>query len=160
MNNPGEHPLPARSHPAHPSPVSRPNESAILFVTLCTTPRGLNLNNESTHAAFLQACREADHWRVGRYVIMPDHIHLFCAPSDYAMPTSIKKWAIYLKRLITRHIPHPCWSWQSDVWDTQLRSRIHYEEKWEYVIQNPVRGGLVTHPSDWPWMGEIHVLQW
>lgn len=52
------------------------------------------------------------------------------------------------------------WKWQSDCWDTQVRSGTHYAEKWEYVRNNPMRAGLVNTPEDWPWQGEINVLRW
>ena len=52
------------------------------------------------------------------------------------------------------------WKWQSDCWDTQMRSQQHYHEKWEYMRQNPVRKGLVNRVEDWPWQGEMNVLRW
>jgi REP element-mobilizing transposase RayT len=50
--------------------------------------------------------------------------------------------------------------WQDGCWDTQLRKGENYGEKWQYVRNNPVRKGLVNSPDDWPWQGEIHVLEW
>jgi len=52
------------------------------------------------------------------------------------------------------------WKWQSDCWDTQIRSGTHYHEKWEYVRLNPVRKELVEESDDWPWQGELNVLRW
>ena len=37
----------------------------------------------------------------------------------------------------------PSQEWQSDHWDTRLRSGESYDAKWEYVRNNPVRAGLV-----------------
>ena len=50
--------------------------------------------------------------------------------------------------------------WQTDCWDTQLRSAEHYHERWEYVRLNPVRKELVNRVEDWPWQGELDVLRW
>jgi len=36
---------------------------------------------------------------------------------------------------------------------------MHYDEKWEYVRQNPVRAGLVAESDDWPHRGEMHALR-
>jgi hypothetical protein len=47
-----------------------------------------------------------------------------------------------------------------DFWDTQLRRQESYDSKWEYVISNPVRAGLVKEPNDWPFQGELNVLPW
>ena len=49
---------------------------------------------------------------------------------------------------------------QRDCWDTQLRKGENYAEKWHYVRNNPVRKGLVAEAKEWPWQGEIEVLQW
>jgi hypothetical protein len=35
-------------------------------------------------------------WLVGDYLLMPDHLHLFCAPRDIDMP--IETWIRYWKR--------------------------------------------------------------
>jgi hypothetical protein len=47
-----------------------------------------------------------------------------------------------------------------DSWDTQLRRHESYDSKWEYVINNPVRAGLVKEPDDWPFQGALNVLRW
>ncbi|MCX7916496.1 MAG: hypothetical protein N3A53_09385, partial [Verrucomicrobiae bacterium] len=50
--------------------------------------------------------------------------------------------------------------WQRDFWDTQLRRGESYSAKWEYVRYNPVRAGLVSDPADWPYQGELNILEW
>ena len=52
------------------------------------------------------------------------------------------------------------WHWQSECWDTQMRSGKHYHETWQYVRQNPVRKSLAREPDDWPWQGVRNVLEW
>lgn len=161
--------LPTRKHPAHMPPVERHNTPILLFVTLAIQPRGPHLANPSFHKAFGSACADADAWSVGFYLIMPDHVHLFCRPARVpAVP--IKRWSTYLKERITKHLhanmegeallsPFP-WKWLPDCWDTQVRSGEHYHQKWDYILQNPVRQGLVTVPSDWPWQGILNDLRW
>jgi hypothetical protein len=39
-----------------------------------------------------------------------------------------------------------------------LRSSETYSEKWNYVVENPARAGLVTRADDWPYAGEIEIL--
>jgi len=48
--------------------------------------------------------------------------------------------------------------WQPGFFDHLLRHNESYAEKWDYVWGNPVRAGLVTNPEDWPYQGEIHVI--
>jgi len=131
----------------------------ILFVTFAIQPRTPQLANEAFQEAFTDACHEADAWSVGFYMIMPDHVHVFCQPARVPR-VGIHRWVSYLKRRITlNHGPH-VWTWQPDRWDTQMRSGEHYHERWEYVSRNPVRKGLVAEPKAWPWQGVLHELRW
>jgi len=92
---------------------------------------------------------------------MPDHINLFCAPADL-IPQPLTKWVNFWKshaaRSWARREEAPIW--QRHFWDTQLRQGENYEEKWVYVLENPVRAGLVKQSEDWPFLGEINVLEW
>lgn len=150
-----------RKHPAHMPPVERHNEPIIIFLTVCTDDRKEILATTETSAAIVSAWRQAGRWLVGRYVIMPDHIHLFCAPATIEFEP-LKLWVRYWKNEASKHWPriaeHPIW--QRDFWDTQLRRHESYAEKWEYVRNNPVRAGLVTNPDACPFQGELSVLQW
>jgi len=148
-----------RKHPVHLPPVERHNTPVILFVTLGLQPRSPSLADERFRDAFTFACQCANAWSVGRYMIMPDHVHFFCCPA-HEPRIGIKTWSSFLKRQITaRYGPHD-WDWQSDVWDTQIRSGEHYRERWDYIRQNPVRKGWVRLVDEWPWQGELNVLQW
>ena len=149
----------SRKRPVHPPPVERHHRSIILFVTVCTHQRRKILSNEKVHAALLQAWNEADHWHVGRYVIMPDHLHLFCSPARHDA-VNVSKWAVYWKRLVSQQCNELQPMWQRDCWDTQLRPNDSYREKWEYVCNNPVRAGLVNGLDEWPFQGVVHHLVW
>jgi REP element-mobilizing transposase RayT len=105
----------------------------------------------------LQAWQAANRWIVGRYVIMPDHVHLFCTPGTNP-PTPLAQWITYWKRLVA--FRHGQTFWQKNYWDTQLRHHESYAQKWEYVRTNPVRAGLCGTPDDWPLQGELNVLRW
>ena len=62
----------------------------IVFLTVCivgrwgphipSKDRKLWLACDEAHACLRDVWREAGKWPVGRYVLMPDHAHLFCAP--------------------------------------------------------------------------------
>jgi hypothetical protein len=100
--------IPSREHPAHGVLIIDP---AIVFVTVCTKHRQPWLANAIVHGVLQHAWKGAHAWLVGRYVIMPDHIHLFSAPSQ----TSIELDSILEVRLykadpangITRHSGPP-----------------------------------------------------
>jgi len=48
--------------------------------------------------------------------------------------------------------------WQREFFDHLIRSNESYDQKWQYVVENPIRAGLATKASDWPWQGEIFEL--
>ena len=150
-----------RTRPAHPSPVERWNEAVIIYLTVCTPRRKRLLAAEDAMELLVESWQAATSWMVGRFVIMPDHLHLFCAPAE-APARDIGQWVRYWKTLASRRWPRPEDQpiWQLDFWDTQLRDISHYDEKWEYTRQNPVRAGLVTSPDAWPYQGELHELRW
>jgi len=92
---------------------------------------------------------------------MPDHIHLFCAPADL-VPLPLEPWVRFWKSYVRKNSQQsgqlPIW--QRDFWDTQLRRNESYEEKWHYVIENPVRAGLVSSSENWLYQGELNILDW
>jgi REP element-mobilizing transposase RayT len=92
---------------------------------------------------------------VGRYVIMPDHIHLFIRGDDDFV---LFKWVGGLKRAISVALTPGGPLWQPGFFDHVLRSEESYGEKWLYVRDNPVRAGLVDDARDWPYQGECVVI--
>ena len=48
--------------------------------------------------------------------------------------------------------------WQRRFFDHVLRSDESYAQKWNYVRENPVRAGLVAKAEDWPYAGEIILI--
>jgi len=153
--------LPKRHHPAHPSVVSSWDKPIIIFVTICTAGRKPILANQEALTALLAAWHHAADWQIGRFVVMPDHVHFFCTPA-HEQAVSLTNWVRFWKSLTTRAWLHPEERplWQPDHWDRQLRREESYADKWEYVRLNPVRKKLAAGPDDWPYQGELNVLNW
>ena len=148
---------PHRKRPVHFPTV----KSIIIFLTVCTRQRKPLLANDEAARLIIEAWQAANFWRVGRYVIMPDHIHLFCAPNTFP-PQPLKKWIEFWRNHVTRAWPRPTQIpiWQREFWDRQLRRSESYAAKWQYVANNPVRHGYVRRAEDWPYQGELNVLDW
>jgi putative transposase len=126
-----------RRHPIHLSALEAHNRPILIYVTACTKGRRGILASASAHEAILDARAAALKWLIGRYVVMPDHIHFFCAPNIVDAP-SLEKWMKYWKSLATSNLGKPGGTvWQRDHWDYQLRSGESYDDKWEYVRNNP-----------------------
>ena len=145
----------------------------VYFVPACTFHRRRVLASDSVSTAFTQfsECAFSEHnIAVGRYVIMPDHLHLFvCGPDDF----ELGRWMGMLKRNLEKQIlthdepgvTSPTGRrlqktpvWQRRFFDHVLRSDESYAQKWNYVRENPVRAGLVANGDDWPYAGEIIVI--
>ena len=135
----------------------------IYFVTTCTENRRPILARQSIHDAFLRFADEGMHrgaW-LGAYVLMPDHFHAFVGFDDRQL--QLPAWMKSLKNTLSKTLrlngiagPH----WQKSFFDHVLRSEESYEEKWNYVRENPVRGVLVRNWTDWPFQGEIVDLRY
>jgi putative transposase len=72
----------------------------------------------------------------------------------------LDNWVRYWKSQYRKLCGIPDRVWQTDHWDTRLRTGDSYDAKWEYVRNNPVRAGLVKNPEDWPFQGELNRLPW
>ena len=159
MNEPPQDP--GRKSLPHLPSREFPNQSVIQFISCNIAKRRPLLARPEIHCVLLESWRKADHWLVGRYVIMPDHIHFFCAPR-HVPTTPLKRWMEFWRADATRHWPHLMEKpiWQKDFFDRQLRGGESYREKWFYELENPVKAKLVARWEDWPYQGELDVLSW
>ena len=161
----------------------------LYFVTTNTEDRKPILANAKVHESFRNFC-EAGLMRgvfVGKYVLMPDHLHLFVAfgeeyesalkarrsQSDATEDGAVaavcdrrllllSEWMKSLKNSLSKilrgmNVPAP--HWQKGFFDHVMRSEESYSQKWLYVAENPVRKKLTARPEDWPFQGEIYPLE-
>lgn len=136
-------------------------DQPVYFVTACTAARKKILMSVEIHEAFVTFAWQAQKYgvSVGRYVIMPDHLHLFASMSPQGI--SLSSWTKSLKNALSKTLraqnmapPH----WQKGFFDHVLRSKESYAAKWEYVRLNPIRAGLVRTLDEWPYQGQMQKL--
>ena len=144
----------------------------LYFVTVCNADRKPFLANARVHEHF-RKFGEAGLTRgvfVGKYVLMPDHLHLFVAFGEeyesgilerrrsqtgatedlvaavYDRRLSLlSQWMKSLKNSLSKtlrgmNVPAP--HWQKGFFDHVMRSPESYADKWRYVAENPVRKRL------------------
>ena len=134
-------------------------QPSIFFVTVNSKDRKPWLGHPAVHQTLESIWKnKAKAWLVGYYLLMPDHLHLFCAPFD--LNFTIDNWITFWKRAFTRSAQNPEWEWQRSSFHHRLRSRVEYEEKLLYVQENPVRKKLATTIAEWKLQGRIHDLAW
>ena len=175
--------LPVRRNPSHNSVhVGFDNRSVILFVTVCSKDRQVIFATPDAADCIVNAWKANREWIVGQYVIMPDHIHLCCAPGTWPIP-DFHRWVAKWKAQVSRTFPggvrsrqaRPSQSrpdcasgrdkhvpplWQRGCWDTQLRRGENFAAKCKYMRDNPVRAGLVANADEWPYQGRLNNLTW
>ena len=120
------------------------------------------LARREVHDAFREyGLANAGHGRaIGRYVIMPDHLHFFVRLGpESRLSTFVRLLKQYISLRLKALSQTEAYYWQPGFFDHILRHAENYREKWEYVAQNPVRAGLVEQAEDWPYQGEIVRLQ-
>ena len=171
MNHPPQ--LPDRKRPPRLQQVFDLQAAPIYFVTFNTRNRACLLANEAVHNAFIDFSHAGHRTKgiaVGRYVIMPDHAHIFVAgPPSFRL----EQWGRMLKQALGRLVKPRAGStgasqkrpysrdgiWQRGFFDHLMRNSESYARKWEYVRMNPMRVGLVKDPEDWPFQGQIVPLE-
>lgn len=146
-----------RKRPPRLAQVFQSIRDPLYFVTMVTWQRQPLLANHAVLEAFVERTTlQADIGiAVGRFVIMPDHIHLFVGVSpDQTLSETVK----HIKQSITKALrqANPALRvWQPGFFDHLLRNGESYREKWLYVQNNPVRAGLCACPEQWPFQGEV-----
>ena len=140
--------LPDRTKLHHTPPPWVPDAS-LYFITICCRDRRRNslaLLKIATPLLETVAHRESLlQWNVHLMLFMPDHLHAFITFAPHqAMTKTLSDWKQYTAKKLKI-------DWQSNYFDHRLRNQAEIDEKWDYVLQNPVRAKLCNSPEDWPY---------
>jgi putative transposase len=157
VNAPPDNELPQRQNPSSGVHIHL-GQSSIVLLTVTTEKRDPWLANETAHRLLQQTWSEAKAWLVGDYLLMPDHLHCFCAPQDLRF--TIETWISYWKREFALKHKRTEWRFQSRGWHHRLRDGESYSKKWLYVQENPLRKHLCKRIEDWPLKGKVFDLIW
>ena len=152
--------MPEQGHLKRLDRIWIPN--AVYFITACTKDRKPFLA-VSEIAGILrqewQAAREHHVWLIGRYVIMPDHVHFFCAEQSAGAKRPLagfmNKWKEWTSKKICAACGAAAPIWQPEFFDHAMRNEESYSDKWLYVRENPVRAGLAATWDQWPHQGVV-----
>ena len=133
----------------------------VYFITVCVADRRPLLANDAAANILREewkGLRERHGWTVGKYVVMPDHVHFFVTAERSAaksLSETIGHWKQWsAKRILgIQNLAAPLW--QPEFFDHLLRSDESRSEKWSYAQHNPVRAGLVATCDEWPYLGWI-----
>ena len=140
--------LPKRKKLFH-TPPSWVGESEVFFITInCLKRETDQLTIPKVGIIILQAAEfhnRNHNWFCRLLVLMPDHLHLLVSfPQGTEMKKFISSWKGYLAKQCRL-------KWQREFFDHRIRNWENLYSKAEYIRQNPVRKGLCTTASEWPW---------
>ncbi len=103
-------------------------------------------------------------YKLYAFVIMPDHVHLLLQPlektknSFYSLSEilhSIKSYsANQINKMLknTGKMPVPPRVWLDENYDRIIRDHNEFQEKMNYIINNPVKTSLVETANDYKWL--------
>jgi REP element-mobilizing transposase RayT len=85
------------------------------------------------------------------WVVMPNHVHALFRVDVTPMAEILESWKKHTAQKANRLLRRRGEFWQTDYWDTFMRSSEHELETRRYIENNPVKASLVPDPKTWSW---------
>jgi REP element-mobilizing transposase RayT len=126
------------------------------FLTFCTAERQPIFTDEQVASSVARQILQdaaACAFAVPAYVLMPDHGHwLFDGLTDSSslrpfVKLTKQNTGFAFRRQTGRFL------WQDGYHDTVIRDGVHLLDVIRYIVENPVRAGLVQSPEEYPLWG-------
>jgi putative transposase len=109
------------------------------------------------YLGWLKDAAEVHGLAIHAYVLMDNHVHLLCTPSqgDSLARTIQAVGRRYVRRFNRRH------GRSGTLWEGRFRSSLVEADRYllacqRYIESNPVRAGIVEGVADWPWSSHRH----
>jgi REP element-mobilizing transposase RayT len=90
---------------------------------------------------------------------MPDHIHLIFTPRVDAQRKEVYSLAHIMNAIkgasahkVNNALHRSGRVWQTESFDHVVRCSVSVDAKVQYLLENPVRKGLVSHWQEYPWI--------
>ena len=129
------------------------------FVTFCTHHRWPL--PELARQIALDSCLHDDQTKLDLHVavVMPDHVHIIFTPLINQSAREVYSLAEIMDAIkgasahkINRLLSRKGKLWQTESYDRVLRSSEKLDEKITYILDNPVRKGLVSNWREYRWL--------
>jgi thiamine-phosphate pyrophosphorylase len=92
-------------------------------------------------------------------MVMPDHIHLLLQPRRaFELSRVLKGMKGVSAKLVNESRGNNGSLWQDESWDRIVRDQAEFDEKLQYMLNNPVKRGLVADP--WTYDGWYYNADW
>jgi len=100
--------------------------------------------------------RDGKQYRLDAYSIMPNHVHSVFAPlARNRAPEALSSIMHSLKRNTAKRanqvLNRAGSFWEHESFDHYIRNRAEWNRTVKYVVENPVKAGLVRSWREWRW---------
>jgi REP element-mobilizing transposase RayT len=131
-------------------------DNKIFFITFSTSKRWMLPNR--ARDIVMETCLRGDGHRFELHalVVMPDHVHLALTPrrderGPFRIPEIMQEIKSVSAHRISKETGHVGRVWQEESFDRALRREEDLSAKIKYMLDNPVRAGLVSTPAECRW---------
>ena|SRR5215218_4805914 len=144
-------PLPQRLSLPHGVPYWVDPQKEIYFITINCAVRGANqlALPQIAQSIFetVEHRQKIGLWWPYLFLVMPDHVHMLLSfpPSGKTLQSVVSQWKQWTAKQIGIE-------WQRDFFEHRLRRDESHREKADYILNNPLRKGLVARAQDWPFV--------
>ena len=143
------------------------------FFTICARHRGRPFVNPGLARGIINSLlwrRQQHRWTLSCYCLMPDHLHFILRlPDEAAHPSAMEGTGERMQTVLDqvgqfkRYATTKIWwkgagtgrLWQRSSYDRVIHRWEAFEDAAFYVLQNPVRKGLVADWQDYPHAGIV-----
>ncbi len=98
-------------------------------------------------------------WTIYAAVVMPDHVHVLVQPLTipetdgfFDLAEIIHSVKSFSGHQIIKQRNNKGSVWQDERYDRIVRDEVEFLEKWQYIMDNPVRKELARSWEDYPWL--------
>lgn len=126
-----------------------------IHVTICTDNKEKIFNSEANAKIvineLLKTVKELN-FRILCYCLMPDHLHVIISPGESTLPLS--KFLNIFKGRTTKVFKgkeNLGKIWQRSAFDHVIRTEENLKTVIEYIMNNPVRKGIVGKADEYPY---------
>ena len=100
--------------------------------------------------------RDGTEYTLDVYSIMPNHVHAVFEPlmlNNLPKPLSLIMHSLkrHTAERANRILNRTGKFWEHESFDHYIRNRAEWKRIVEYVLENPVKAGLVKSWTEWPW---------
>lgn len=100
---------------------------------------------------------EGRHYRLVRWVIMPNHLHVLIELlPGVALSSILQEWKSSTSHAANKLLGRNGVFWMPEYYDRYIRDQHHLKRAIEYIDTNPVKAGLADTPSSYRWSSAYH----